>query len=204
MRSLAAQVRASAPRLDVLINNAGVYHDRRTLTADGLETTFAVNHLAPFLLTNLLGDLLAASAPARVVTVASVAHQSAQLEFADLQGTYRYDGYTAYAFSKLCNILFTYELADRLADAGVTANCLHPGVVATKLLQAGFPGLRGATVIEGARTPVYLATSPEVAEITGTYFVGGRPARSSAVSYDVTARRRLWRVSEQLVGLDVA
>jgi NAD(P)-dependent dehydrogenase (short-subunit alcohol dehydrogenase family) len=135
------------------------------------------------------------------VTVASVAHQSAQLEFADLQGEYRYDGYAAYAASKLCNILFTYELADRLADAGVTANCLHPGVVATKLLEAGFPGLGGASVIEGARTLVYLATSPEVAEITGTYFVGGRPTRSSAVSYDLTARRRLWSISEQLVGV---
>ena len=118
VRSLAAQVRASAPRLDVLINNAGTFCNQRVLTADGFETTFAVNHLAPFLLTNLLTDLLAASAPARVVTVASVAHQSARLDFADLQGAFRYDGYTAYALSKLCNILFTYELADRLGGAG--------------------------------------------------------------------------------------
>lgn len=201
VRSLAAEVLQAAPRLDVLINNAGVYQEKRVLTADGYETTFAVNHLAPFLLTNLLLDRLRATAPARVITVASVAHRAAWVDWRNLQAERHYDGYDAYALSKLCNVLFTYELAERLAGSGVTANCLHPGLVATKLLRAGFPRARGSSPKEGARTSVYLASSPEVEDVSGHYFVKGRQEMSAPQTYDRRAQRRLWEVSAGLAGL---
>ncbi len=202
VRDLARTIQDRYARLDVLVNNAGLYMDRRVLTEDGLETTFAVNHLAPFLLTNLLLDLLKASAPARVVTVSSMTHQRiSQVDFDNLQGEKHYDGYSAYALSKLGNLLFTYQLAYDLQGTRVTANALHPGGVATKLMRAGFGG-GGISVERGAETPVYLASSPEVEGVNGEYFVNKRLAKSSPLSYDVRLQERFWETSAELVQLE--
>jgi NAD(P)-dependent dehydrogenase (short-subunit alcohol dehydrogenase family) len=179
----------------------------RVLTEDGLETTFAVNHIAYFLLTRLLLPKLQASAPARVVNVASRAHQSATLRFDDLMGARVYDGWRAYGQSKLANIVFTYELARRLAGTGVTANCLHPGVVASNFGSAGPVMIRLGVKLgrpfmkssaRGAATSIYLASSPEVDDVSGEYFVNRRPARSNDESYDAAVAARLWTVSEEL------
>jgi NAD(P)-dependent dehydrogenase (short-subunit alcohol dehydrogenase family) len=201
VRSLADEVRSLTDRLHVLVDNAGVYQARRHLTEDGLETTFQVNFLAPFVLTNLLLDLLLAGAPARVVVVSSAVHQRVGLDMEDLQGERRYDGYTAYGLSKLADLLFTYELAERLGGTEVTANALHPGAVSTKLLHAGFRASGGLSPREGARTAVYLAASPDVQDVTGGYFVDERPASSSPTSYDRALRRRFWELGERLGGL---
>ena len=200
VRALAAEIQRRFERLDVLLNNAGVYMTERRLTEDGLETTFAVNHLAPFLLTHSLRPVLERSSPARVVTVSSIAHQSAQLDFRNLQGERHFDGYGAYALSKLANVLFTAELARRLGGTGVTANCLHPGVIDTKLLRKGF-GPGGAPVERGAETSVFLASDPGVARLSGLYFVNRRPAQPSAAARDPALARELWAVSERLAGL---
>lgn len=213
VRDLARQVRKRYSRLDVLVNNAGGIWLKRQLTVDGLEMTFAVNHLAYFLLTHLLLDVLKASAPARVVNVASRAHEDASLDFDDLQSKRRYDGWQAYCRSKLANVLFTYELARRLGGSGVTANALHPGWVATGF--AGNNGWRGRlwqlagrlfalNPERGARTIVYLATSPEVERVNGRYFVRERAVPSSPASYDEAATWRLWDLSLELTGLSHA
>jgi NAD(P)-dependent dehydrogenase (short-subunit alcohol dehydrogenase family) len=214
VRRAAKEILATCPRLDVLVNNAGAIFMNRTLTADGLESTFAVNHLAPFLLTNLLLARLRESAPARIVNVASRAHRGGRIDFDDLERKRSYKGLNAYAQSKLCNILFTYELARRLEGSRVTANCLHPGVIAS-----GFgknqPGLfeLGVRLVaplltsaeKGARTSLYLAESKDVEGVTGKYFDSDtREVRSSSVSYDVAAQKRLWDVSEKMVGLAAA
>jgi len=198
VRALAAQVRALTDRLHVLVDNAGVYQERRHLTEDGLETTFQVNHLAPFLLTNLLLEPLLAAAPARVVVVSSAVHQRAPVDLNDLQGARRYDGYSAYGLSKLGDLLFTYELAERLSGTGVTVNALHPGAVSTKLLHAGFRASGGATLAEGARTAVYLAASPDVEGVTGGYFVDERRTTSSPASCNRELRAAFWKLSECL------
>jgi len=200
VRALADQVREKYERLHVLINNAAVVMNKRQLTEDGLEMTFAVNHLAPFLLTHLLLDVLKRGAPARIVNVSSGTHQGARMDFDNLQGEKRYDGYTAYALSKLGNVLFTYELAERLKGTGVTVNCLHPGVITTKLLRAGW-GSAGASLEEGAATPVYLASAPEVETVTGQYFVRKQPAPSAAPTHDTKLRQEFWKVSARLTGL---
>jgi NAD(P)-dependent dehydrogenase (short-subunit alcohol dehydrogenase family) len=198
--------------LHVLVNDAGVMLWRREEAANGLEMTFAVNHLAPFLLTNLLLDTLHASAPARVVTVASDAHMGASIPFDDLQHTQgRYQWLKVYGQTKLANIMFTYALARRLAGSGVTANALHPGVVATHIYRSTnglFNSMTKAVMPifalspeKGAETSVYLASSPEVATVSGQYFYKCKPKRSSQASYDVAAQERLWQVSEQLTGL---
>ena len=193
-------------RLDVLINNAGVAGwGTRHETEDGLELTFAVNHLAPFLMTNLLLDTLKASAPSRVVTVSSAAHKNCTLDLDDLQGERRYSGFGAYSRSKLANVLFTHELSRRLEGTGVTANCLHPGVVATGIFR-NVPGwirfiLTSPLVLSperGADTMIYLATAPELAGVSGEYFVKRKPARSSRASHDAETARRLWWASEVL------
>jgi NAD(P)-dependent dehydrogenase (short-subunit alcohol dehydrogenase family) len=212
VRSLGQQVLDRYDRLDVLVNNAGIISARRQLTPDGLETTFATNHLGPFLLTSLLRGLLERSAPARVVTVASAAHKQARsIPWDDLPVGGPGVGGQAYALSKLLNILFTAELARRLEGTGVTANCLHPGVVRSALgrdVKGAFgAALRLALLLvpgpaSGARTPVYLASSPEVAGITGGYFVKCRQARPSALARDPRAAARLWSLSEELTGLD--
>ncbi len=201
VRELAQEVQVRYERLDVLVNNAGVYEKRRRLTEDGIEMTLAVNHLAPFLLTHLLLDLVRASAPARIVNVSSRTHESVrEVDFDNLQGERSYDGYHAYALSKLGNILLTYDLADRLDASEVTANTLHPGAVNTKLLRAGF-GSYGSTPEQGAETPVYLASSPEVEHVTGKYFIDKRPVASSPLSFDERLRKELIRVSQVLTGL---
>ncbi|HWO94253.1 MAG TPA: SDR family NAD(P)-dependent oxidoreductase, partial [Dehalococcoidia bacterium] len=214
-RRLAEQVRANHDRLHVLINNAGVIRMDRRTTVDGLEETFVINHLSHFLLSSQLLDLLRSSAPARIMNVSSATHKGATLDFDDLQGERSYGGYLAYRRSKLANILFTYELARRLEGTGVTVNCLHPGAVATRfasgnrgvlgrLLRFGYivgkPVMRSAA--KGAETSIYLATSPDVEGVTGQYFENCRPAESSRQSYDEEAARKLWAISEQLVGGD--
>jgi NAD(P)-dependent dehydrogenase (short-subunit alcohol dehydrogenase family) len=205
VRKLAAEVLSRYPRLDVLVNNAGAMYTTRQLTADGIEQTWAVNHLAPFLLTTLLLDRLEASAPARIITTASDAHRGAQLPFEDLNAEHSYRGFGRYGQTKLANILFTLELARRLEGSGVTANCFHPGLVAS-----GFNRNNGLlmslamTVLapvsrsseKGAETLVWLATSPQVAQTSGAYFVDERPATPSPAGQDREAAQRLWDVSE--------
>lgn len=200
VRELAATVQARSDRLDVLIANAGVFMRERQLSEDGVELTFAVNHLAHFLLVNLLLETLQRSAPARVIVVASTVHQSGRLALDDLRAERSFDGYAAYANSKLANVLFTYALAEKLKGTGVTANCLHPGVIATKLLRAGW-GLSGSDAYAGATTSVFLATSPKVAAVSGRYFEDSRERGSSRASHDKALQAQLWRVSERLTGL---
>jgi retinol dehydrogenase-14 len=208
VRRLAAAVLASYPRLDVLVNNVGGFWAHRQQTADGLERTFAVNHLAPFLLTDLLLGRLKASAPARVVTVSSGVQSHAAIDFEDLMGERKYSGQHAYSQSKLANVMFTYELARRLEGSGVSATVLHPGLVRTGfssedgtpvtriLALAGRPFMK--TPAEGARMSIYLASSPEVAEVSGRYFAKGKAATSNKASYDTELTARLWRVSATL------
>ncbi len=200
VRNMAHLIRERFPRLTVLVHNAGVYMTERMLTPDGFETMFAVNHLAPFYLTHLLQDLLIASAPARVVVVSSVAHTRARLDFGNLQGEKRFDPYDTYALSKLANVLFSNELALRLRSNNVTSNCLHPGVVATKLLRAGF-SMSGAGVEEGAQTSVYLALSPEVEGMTGKYFVRKQPVAPAPITLDSHVRKEFWEATEHLLGI---
>ena len=211
VRRLAAQVLDTYPRLDVLVNDAGGFWAHRHVTADGLEHTFALNHLAPFLLTSLLLDRLTASAPARIITVSSGAHARARIDFDDLQGERDYSGQRAYSQSKLANVMFTYELARRLDGTGVTATVLHPGVVRTSFgaedqaaylaAMIGVARLFMKTPAQGASTPIYLASSPQVEGITGRYFVDGKPKTSSKASYDIAAAARLWQVSADLTDM---
>jgi NAD(P)-dependent dehydrogenase (short-subunit alcohol dehydrogenase family) len=211
VRRLAEAVLRAYPRLDVLVNNAGGFWGHRHVTADGLEHTFALNHLAPFLLTNLLLDRLTASAPARIVTVSSGAQAMGRVDFADLQGERGYSGQRAYNQSKLANVMFSYELARRLEGTGVTATVLHPGVVRTAfaaedpspLWKVLLPLIRPLlkTPSRGAQTPVYLASSPEVEGVTGRYYTNRRPRTTNKSSYDTAAAARLWQVSADLVGL---
>jgi NAD(P)-dependent dehydrogenase (short-subunit alcohol dehydrogenase family) len=211
VRDLARQFLERHARLDVLVNNAGGFWLRRQLTEDRLEMTVAVNHLAYFLLTHLLLDVLKASAPARVVNVASGAHVRATLDFDDLQGERDYRGWPQYCRSKLMNLLFTNELARVLAGTGVTANALHPGWVATGIgVNNGLFGRVWRLVArclavspqQGARTTLHLATAPEVAGVTGRYFVDEREVAPSPAALDEAAARRLWDVSRKLTHLD--
>lgn len=214
VRRVAAEVLDAYPRLDVLVNNVGGFWAHRHITADGLEHTFALNHLAPFLLTNLLLERLKASAPARVVTVSSGAQSMGRIDFDDLQGARKYSGQQAYNQSKLANVMFTYELARRLEDSGVTATVLHPGVTRTDFgaedqawffsMMSGLARLFMKSPAQGAATPIYLASSPEVEGVTGRYFANRRPRKSNPASYDAAAASRLWRVSGDLVGLPTA
>lgn len=209
VRDLAGRL-ASLERIDVLINNAGLVQGRRQVTPDGFEHVFAVNHLAPFLLSNLLLPKLTAAAPARVVTVTSDAHSAARLDLADPNLEHGWDSWRSYANSKLANILFTRELARRLAGTGVTANCAHPGVVRTGFGRDASPLLKiGITIARpfmlsprrGADTIVYLASSPEVTGHSGGYYVKRRQREPSAAARDDTAARELWEISETLTGL---
>jgi retinol dehydrogenase 12 len=209
VRDAAAEYRNRYARLDVLINNAGGFFWRRQESVDGIEMTFALNHLAPFLLTNLLLDMLKASAPARVINVSSDMHRSAEIDFDDLQMKRGYRGMKAYARSKLALTLFTYELARRLGGSHVTANAVHPGFVATGIgltnrflgLFRPVIGLFAKSPEEGAETIIYLAASPDVESTTGAYFVDNEAVPSSPVSYDEAAAERLWEISAQLTGL---
>ncbi|MGZ3602491.1 MAG: SDR family oxidoreductase [Ktedonobacterales bacterium] len=210
VRRLAAEVMQRYPQLHVLINNAGAIFTSRQQTVDSLEMTFALNHLAPFLLTNLLLDTLKASGPARIITTSSMAHQGARINFDDLQSERRYRAFGAYGQSKLANILFTRELARRLTGTRLTANCFHPGVVASNFGRSN-GGIAGGMFIlgrpffitpeKGAETGIYLATSPDVASISGQYFARKHVARTSAAANDGAVARRLWDVSADLVHL---
>ena len=211
VRRLAEDFKARYQRLDVLINNAGLLMTSRQESADGIEMTFALNHLSYFLLTNLLLDVLKASSPSRIVNVSSDSHQHANMDLGDLQYRGRYRGFQAYGRSKLANLLFTYELARRLEGTGVTVNSLHPGLVATNFLaNNGFQGrvmnlfirLLGRSPEKGARTVTYLASSTDVEGITGQYFGEEALVASSPASHDRDDARRLWQVSEELTGLE--
>ena len=214
VRRLSDEVLQTLPRLHVLVNNVGGYWNTRHVTADGLERTFALNHLAPFLLTNLLLDRLKHSAPSRVVTVASHAQAMGRIDFDDLQGERSYSGARAYNQSKLANVMFTYELARRLRATSVTANALHPGVVRTSfggddpaLVQRLFiPFLMYfmKAPAQGAATSIYLASAPALEHVTGAYYSDRKRKRSSARSYDEAAGTRLWQMSANLVGVPVA
>jgi NAD(P)-dependent dehydrogenase (short-subunit alcohol dehydrogenase family) len=208
IREFAEEFKRTHDRLDVLVNNAGVYIRNRAVVEGNLETTFAVNHLAYFLLTNLLLDVITRGASARIVNVASGAHTYGRIDFDNLQGEKNYNGVRAYANSKLANILFTYELARRLSSTRVTANCLHPGAVATGIFRA-LPKFVEAIIKlvtlspeKGAETSIYLASSPDVDGVTGKYFIKKTETRSSPESYNEDTARKLWTVSAQLTGLD--
>ena len=212
VRELAEGFRRRYDRLDVLVNNAGLVQSERTETVDGLETTFAINHLAPFLLTHLLRDMLEESAPSRVVTVSSEAERWGNIDFDDLQSQKKYRGFPVYGMTKLANILFTYELAERLKGTGVTATCMHPGAVNTRfgtnnsgpmtiLFRAFKPFMR--TPEQGADTVIWLSSSPEVEGVSGRYYSDRKPVEPKKIANDPAARRRLWEESEKLTGLRV-
>jgi len=210
IRKLAADYKARYPKLHVLVNNAGAVFTSRQTTVDGLEMTFALNHLGYFLLTNLLLDVIKASAPARIVNVSSEAQSNGHINFDDLQSEKRYTGLRAYSQSKLANIVFTYELAKRLQGTGVTVNAVHPGAIASGFGKNNGPLLAAVMRViglfmpgpdKGAETSVYLASSPEVEGVTGKYFANKQEKRSIAESYDEGVQRRLWDVSAALTGL---
>jgi NAD(P)-dependent dehydrogenase (short-subunit alcohol dehydrogenase family) len=211
VRRLADEVKAAFPRLDVLVNNVGGYWASRHVTEDGFERTFAVNHLAPFLLTNLLLDRLLSSAPARVVTVSSGAQAMGRIDFENLNGEHGYNGQRAYNQSKLANVMFTFELARRLEGTGVTATVLHPGVVRTSfgredsgrwmrlMLPIARPFMKSPE--QGAATSIHLASAREVEGATGQYFANSKPRAASRAAYDTAAAARLWDISAELVGI---
>jgi NAD(P)-dependent dehydrogenase (short-subunit alcohol dehydrogenase family) len=199
-------------RLHVLINNAGSVFLQRRLSVDGIEMTFALNHLASFLLTNLLLDVLKASAPARIINVSSIAHTEGFIDLDDLQANKQYRLMRAYAQSKLANVLFTYALAQRLEGTGVTVNCLHPGTVATNIWSQPLPGFLkplgttaakffGITAEEGAQTSLYLASSADVEGVTGKYFYKCKERPSAHISYDVAVQQKLWEKSAEMTGI---
>lgn len=211
VRRLAHEILGAYPRLDVLVNNVGGFWAHRRLTADGLEHTFALNHLAPFLLTNLLLERLVASEPARVVTVSSGAHMMGRIDFDDLMGEKDYSGQQAYNQSKLANVMFTYELARQLEGTRVTATALHPGMTNTSF-SAEDPALKMAPIVsivrpfmrnpkKGADTVVYLASSAEVQDVTGRYFFNRKEKKSHELSYNTALTAQLWRESANLVGI---
>ncbi len=211
VRRLAREVQERYDKIDVLINNAGAFYQRRQESSDGVEMTFALNHLAPFLLTNLLLDYVTAGGSARIVTVSSMAHKGQKLDFRDLEGKRKYGSWKAYGRSKLANILFTYELARRLEGTGVTANCLHPGFVASKfghnnggsvkvvigLIQRLF----AISEEKGSLTSIHVASSAEVEGVSGKYFIKSKEAAPSSASHDKGAQARLWEISAEMVGL---
>ncbi|MGH7029774.1 MAG: SDR family oxidoreductase [Stellaceae bacterium] len=209
VRRLADDILGTHERIDLLINNAGLFSPKFQRSADGYELTFAVNHLAPFLLTNLLVDRLSASAPARIVTVASRAHHGNRIDLTTIAGPRDWSMLKAYGRSKLCNILFTRELARRLDGSGVVAACLHPGVVATRLAQRGGVVELGWRLMKpfmispekGAETSLFLATTPDPAPFQGRYVAGKALTAPDPVAFDADLARRLWEESARLVGL---
>lgn len=209
IQDAAYQFKRHFTRLDVLVNNAGAFFDKRMVNTDGYEMTFALNHLNYFLLTHLLLDVLKTSSPARVVNVSSDAHRGMTLNFDDLQNEKNYQGFKVYGQSKLCNVLFTYELARRLDGTRVTANALHPGFVATKFATNNGPlytlgmrlmGFLAKSPQKGAQTSIYLACAPEVEGVNGKYFTDLRAVDSSPASYDRASAERLWQASLSLIG----
>jgi NAD(P)-dependent dehydrogenase (short-subunit alcohol dehydrogenase family) len=210
IHNVSEEFRKKYNRLDILINNAGAVMRNRILTEDGLEYQFAVNHLAPFLLTSLMMDLLIDSAPSRIINVASQTHKGAEINFNDLNSKSNYDPTAVYSKTKLMNILFTYKLSRMLKGTGVTANCLHPGVVTTRLLldyhggsalRQFFSRLRNDSAAKAAQTSIYLAVSDEVEGQTGKYFTDMQSRESSPATYDKKLADRLWEVSSELTGI---
>jgi NAD(P)-dependent dehydrogenase (short-subunit alcohol dehydrogenase family) len=212
IRQLVDQFKTKYNSLDVLVNNAGAVFTNRKLSFDGIEMTFALNHLSYFLLTNLLLDVLKNSAPARVINVSSNAHFDSPLDFDDLQLARGYTPFKAYGRSKFANVLFTYELVQRLQGSGVTANVLHPGLVQTDIGKSAswwlglawrmfIPLRRGLTPKQGAQTSIYLASSPEVEQITGKYFAKQKERPSDSATYDLESAQTLWNRSAQMVGI---
>jgi NAD(P)-dependent dehydrogenase (short-subunit alcohol dehydrogenase family) len=199
VRSMAKDLHQRTYVLDILINNAGIYLPHREMSDDGYEIQFEVNHLSPFLLTNLLTDLLKKSDQGRVIVVSSMMH-SGNLDLDNLQGEKHYNGTDAYSRSKLLNLLFAYKLADKLNEYGITVNALHPGAINTKMLRSMYSGA-GSSPETGAETPVYLADSDEVNNVTGKYFVHKRPVSSSSASHDKSLQDKVWKISERLSGL---
>jgi NAD(P)-dependent dehydrogenase (short-subunit alcohol dehydrogenase family) len=212
MKRIAAEISHAVPRLDVLVNNAGALFSFRQITVDGLEQTFALNHLSYFVLTHGLRERLLAAAPARVINTASAVHKRSRLNFDDLQNEHDYNGVDAYGQSKLCNVLFTRELARRLAGTRVTANALHPGLVASRFgdhsggvvspIFGIIKRLFGVSAERGARSIVFLASSPDVAEISGSYFEKCRPVLPGRQAESDDDARRLWAETETLTGID--
>jgi len=211
VRELAHDFKARYKNLHVLINNAGIFLPKRVSTVDGLEATFATNHLGHFLLTNLLLDVLKAGAPSRIINITSSAHRGTEMSFEDLQGEKKYSGYHAYSQSKLANVLFTYELAKQLEGTRVTVNCLHPGVVRTGfgkdqtglmsvLVRIGSPFMMSPE--KAAKALIYMATSHELDGVSGKHFSRGKEERSSTESYDTASAERLWKISAELTKLD--
>jgi NAD(P)-dependent dehydrogenase (short-subunit alcohol dehydrogenase family) len=211
VRKLAQEFQSKHATLDVLLNNAGAFYSDRKLSADGLEMTFALNHMSYFLLTNLLLPVLKATPNARVVSVSSAAHTSGKLDFANLQGEQKFNGWKAYSDSKLENALFTFALARRLAGSSVTANCLHPGFVKTSFGEGNSgifsmvlgiaKNLMAISVEAGAQTMIHLASSPDVAGVNGKYFDKSKAVSSSVASLDQAVQEQLWAHSEEIAGL---
>jgi len=211
MKRVGGEIAAAEPRIDVLINNAGALFGQRTVTADGLEMTFATNHMSYFVLTEMLRERLAASAPARVINTSSDAHKGVHVDFDDLQSAKRYRGFGVYSLSKLLNILYTRELARSFAGKGVTANSLHPGFVATRFgdhsggafaVMIRMAKTFAITPEKGAETIVYLASSPDAANVTGEYFYKCRATMPTKDAQDDDAARRLWAESAKLAGIE--
>ena len=198
VKRMADEILARYSRLDMLVNNAGVFLLDRKVTADDFEMNFQVNYLSPFMLTNLLIPLLKISAPSRIISVSSAMYSRTILDFENLQGEKNYDGNQAYALSKLGNIYMTLELAERLEGSGITANCLHPGGVDTKMLRTAMQR-SGIPVEEGAAPSVFLASSQYVAGTTGKYFYHSEVGQLSEIASDVRARKKLWQISEDLL-----
>jgi NAD(P)-dependent dehydrogenase (short-subunit alcohol dehydrogenase family) len=211
IRRIASDFKSRHERLHLLVNNAGVYLTRRASTVDGLESTFAINHLGPFLLTSLLLDLLKASAPSRIVNVSSDAHNGAKIDFEDLQAEKKFSGWHAYGQSKLAMILFTHELAKKLDGTGVTVNSAHPGVVRTNfannngLVTFGFRLMRPFFISSdtAAKRILYVATSPDLEGVNGKYFTKMHEEKSSEESYDDDSAKRLWQISEHLTKMSI-
>ena len=199
VRELAHQINLEEKSLHVLINNAGIYNPDFKQSQDGYELTFAVNQLAPFLLTLLLLDKLKANQPARIITLTSIAHNVRDLNLDNINDPAAYRGWGVYKISKYANILFTYALAQKLEGSEVTANCLHPGTVNTKVLHSAFPDMQGISLEDGARTSIYLASSDDVAEMNGQYFEDGKPAQSAPQTYDKALQQAMWEKCEELV-----
>jgi len=198
VREMANTISSRYDKLDILLNNAGVYENEKIFTIDGYETTFAVNHLSHFLLTNLLLDLLKCSTPSRIINVSSIAHKNCEFDLKNLNSQKYFDSYNTYAISKSANILFTYKLANDLENANITVNTLHPGVIKTKLLQKGF-GMQGASLKEGAETSVFLASSAKLEGVTGKYFIDCEEKYSAPVTYDTALQEKFWDISSKMV-----
>lgn len=208
IREFVHQFKSKYHKLHMLINNAGIWETKRNLTQDGIEKNFAVNHLAPFLLTNLLLDTIKESAPARIINVASEAHRQGKMNFQDLEFEKKYASFQSYGQSKLANILFTKKLSQKLSGTGVTVNCLHPGVVSTNLFDK-MPGilmkamnLFMVTPEKGAQTTLFLATSPDVEKVSGEYFSKSKPKKPSPRALRQETADKLWEISEAYVGIE--